>query len=116
MRRRPPRPPLFPSTTLFRSASSSCAMASSASSSAASPSSPVAHRRARGRKRNPLKSNPQPYLYSRSFFINAPPTPATSPLPLHDALPICFVALRDGIERVVLGGIAFEPGGSPARL
>lgn len=32
------------------------------------------------------------------------------------AIPGGFVELRDGVERAVLGGISFEPGGSPARL
>ena len=32
------------------------------------------------------------------------------------AIPDGFVELRHGIERAVLGGIAYEPGGSPARL
>jgi hypothetical protein len=32
------------------------------------------------------------------------------------AIPHGFVELRDGIERAVIDGIAYEPGGSPARL
>jgi hypothetical protein len=32
------------------------------------------------------------------------------------AVPGGFVELRDGIERAVIAGISFEPGGSPARL
>jgi hypothetical protein len=32
------------------------------------------------------------------------------------AIPHGFVELRDGIERAVVDGIAYEPGGSPARL
>ncbi len=32
------------------------------------------------------------------------------------AIPRGYVELRDGVERVVIDGIAYEPGGSPARL
>jgi hypothetical protein len=32
------------------------------------------------------------------------------------AIPHGFVELRDGVERAVIDGIAYEPGGSPARL
>ncbi len=40
-----------------------------------------------------------------------------SPAPCeHVAIPGGHAELRDGIERVVLGGIAYDPGGSPARL
>lgn len=32
------------------------------------------------------------------------------------AIPGGFVELRDGVERAVIGGVGYEPGGSPARL
>src|SRR5207249_8841452 len=40
-----------------------------------------------------LRTSPQSYVPSRFFFSHATPPSVTSPLSLHDALPIWFVAV-----------------------
>src|SRR3990172_5360227 len=87
MIRRPPRSPLFPYTTLFRSSSgpersstSPCRCCSSRRTAAGA--SPVSDR-----KSTRLNSSHGSISYPL-FFFNDPPPPEISPLSLHDALPI----------------------------
>src|SRR2546423_6464156 len=39
------------------------------------------------------------------FFLNDPPPPEISPLPLHDALPICIHAVRDFLYALLFGSL-----------
>src|SRR3990172_6906233 len=121
MIRRPPRSPLFPYTTLFRSGwSRPCS-----SKTATSTLRPKASWRAAAspdRESTPLNSSPGYTSYSLFFFFNDPATTEISPLSLHDALPIWVVTalfLEDGhvyttTEGFVAGG-DFTVGDQPAR-
>src|SRR3990172_6767208 len=87
MSRRPPRSPLFPSTTLFRSRA-----CSSARSCAVPTRMPVSSRSTpRGRRSEEHTSeiqSPLHLLFPLFFFLNEPAPTEISPLSLHDALPI----------------------------
>src|SRR3990172_5298554 len=87
MRRRPPRSPLFPYTTLFRSRTLSGA------------STEPLYRRGRARlqsfrqtatrsEEHTSEIQSRLHLLFPLFFLNETATPEISPLPLHDALPI----------------------------
>src|SRR3990172_6808285 len=90
MIRRPPRSPLFPSTTLFRSPGSV--------HHGNRPGVPVGARwtsagagwAGSGEHQPEIPPPPQP-LIPLFFFLNDPATPEISPLPLHDALPISWI-------------------------
>src|SRR3990167_8276135 len=88
MIRRPPRSPLFPYTTLFRSAPGPgavgpCSRSSPPKRCAGSTSAPSPDRKStRLNSRHSQISFPP-------FFFNDPATTEISPLSLHDALPIC---------------------------
>src|SRR3990172_8253508 len=88
MTRRPPRSPLFPYTTLFRSARSSDAACRSRGAEGQSCDLREPSGGARDRKSTRLNSS-HPYTSCSLFFFNDPATTEISTLPLHDALPLC---------------------------
>src|ERR1051325_8336440 len=90
MIRRPPRSPLFPYTTLFRSALVTAGATGGVPGSPAPPSgAPLSTICTRsGEHTSELQS---PYVTSYAvFFFNDTATTEISPLSLHDALPICI--------------------------
>src|SRR3989338_1961247 len=87
MSRRPRGPPPFPSTTLFRSLTQQ-AQAAWGQITINLGSEAVALRgQYQDRKSTRLNSSHSSISYP-VFFFNEPAPPRTSPLPLHDALPI----------------------------
>src|ERR1043165_2124476 len=95
--RRPPRSPLFPYTTLFRSASSFSVSALAAAGA------PAAGGAAGGLTSLPRPEEATSELQTRGllpyalFCFNHPAPTEISPLPLHDALPICQLLLGLGV-------------------
>src|SRR3990172_1864958 len=87
MIRRPPRSPLFPYTTLFRSSRSSGDGRGRSCRCPATCGCGFRHHRRRDRKSKHLNSN-HPLLSYSLFFFNDTATTEISPLSLHDALPI----------------------------
>src|ERR1044072_7484209 len=89
MIRRPPRSPLFPYTTLSRSARPRAVVSRSLRLDwdARVFTAPVA--RPIDRKRKRLNSSHTDISRMPSFFFNDTATTEISTLPLHDALPIC---------------------------
>src|SRR3990167_6987881 len=89
MIRRPPRSPLFPYTTLFRSAS-----ARQSPRYCRPGYAPACRFHSRcwtpDRKSTRLNSSHNQNSYFPFFFFNDPATTEISPLSLHDALPICI--------------------------
>src|SRR3990172_5371830 len=87
MMRRPPRSPLFPYTTLFRSRTSIRARTSrtTASSTWGTRSPP---RGTCGDRKSTRLNSSHGYISYAFFFFNDAATPEISPLSLHDALPI----------------------------
>src|SRR3990167_2125383 len=88
MRRRPPRSPLFPYTTLFRSARGVAERVhhQTAPDGAGAVEGPDG---AGDRKSTRLNSSHSQISDTPFFFFNETATPEISPLSLHDALPIC---------------------------
>src|SRR3989338_6735487 len=89
MIRRPRRSPPFPSTTLFRSV---CAkhqrkLATAIKRARIIGLLPFVTARS---EEHTSELQSQFHLLFRLFFFNDPPTTEISPLPLHDALPICL--------------------------
>src|SRR3989338_2144094 len=105
MLRPPPRSPLFPYTTLFRSSTAmlpaGIACCATRSMDARSP-----WPRSIDRKSTRLNSSHSSISYAFFFFLNAPAPPEISPLSLHDALPIFDgdVAGRDCLLRYKVNG------------
>src|SRR3989338_2052120 len=87
MTRRPPRSPLFPYTTLFRSGRTGTG---SVIPGLTRDPGLIAlnYWIPSDRKSTRLNSSHSSISYSLFFFLNDPPPPEISPLPLHDALPI----------------------------
>src|SRR3990167_7198535 len=102
MIRRPPRSPLFPYTTLFRSFFGRADSEDPLASSEGSGSIEEIRNTPPDRKSTRLNSSHSQISYSL-FFFNDPATPEISPLSLHDALPIFLRACRlrrsAGLER-----------------
>src|SRR3990167_6974769 len=89
MIRRPPRPPLFPYTTLFRSTSRPKSRAAFAGSRNARPAPCLIPCRGRSEEHTSELQSQSNLAFPLFFFNDTAPT-ETSPLPLHDALPIYF--------------------------
>src|SRR3989338_5229903 len=87
MIRRPPRSPLFPYTTLFRSGEPRAGSGPVYLSSETTISFFAADDRL-DRKSTRLNSSHSSISYSFFFFFNDTAPTEISPLPLHDALPI----------------------------
>src|SRR3989338_6699933 len=114
MKRRPPRSPLFPYTTLFRSTASSSSLVRASSRSASSVTSSVACPLRRSEEHTSALQS-QFHLLFLLFFFNETATTEISPLSLHDALPIYrFLELigarieQIGFERHKLGRLPAE--------
>src|SRR3990172_3645033 len=88
MTRRPPISPLFPYTTLFRSADAAGAGAPADLLATLVPKLVEPANAGEDRKSTRLNSS-HGYISYSLFFFNDPAPPDISPLPLHDALPIC---------------------------
>src|SRR3989338_6852134 len=97
MIRRPPRSPLFPYTTLFRSSFPGFRAAAKLKGVFGDPDVRVAPLR-RDRKSTRLNSSHSSISYLIFFFFNDPATPEISPLSLHDALPIFVSRVSGGGE------------------
>src|SRR3990172_1866063 len=95
MMRRPPRSPLFPYTTLFRSATFGRMTGTSKISDWNCISISLNTIPPSDRKSTRLNSSHRYISYS-VFFFNDAATPEISPLSLHDALPICDFWSDDG--------------------
>src|SRR3990172_1960716 len=90
MTRRPPRSPLFPSTPLFRSATSRRSGSSGWPSRTRACASATTVSGSRSEEHtSELQS--RLHLLFPLFFLNDPAPTEISPLPLHAALPICYV-------------------------
>src|SRR3989338_5224647 len=89
MMRRPPRSPLFPYTTLFRSCTVHGLRRQKEGARQASLSRILSTVPGSDRKSTRLNSSHSSISYSLFFFNDAAPT-EISPLPLHDALPILY--------------------------
>src|SRR3990167_2014488 len=89
MTRRPPRSPLFPYTTLFRSAGGRLQLPAEGR---AEPRRRALRALVQDQIAREHASTPVTHktLISPFFFFNDTATPEISPLPLHDALPICW--------------------------
>src|SRR3990172_1863373 len=110
MMRRPPRSPLFPSTTLFRSPSPAgrgmqdhCRRAENRT---ARPG-----KAGRDRKSTRLNSSHRYNSHSTFFFFNDAAPTEISPLPLHDALPISFAGWPRDARSLPEGGEPNSPAG-----
>src|SRR3990172_7060341 len=88
MIRRPPISPLFPYTTLFRSAAPAKAPPRRTPKTPRIAAATTKATRRGERKRTRLNSSHGHNSYALFFFNDTAPTDI-SPLPLHDALPIC---------------------------
>src|SRR3990167_2042797 len=88
MIRRPPRSPLFPYTTLFRSAIRDGADMAIASRFLPGSRNEEDDQPLKDRKSTRLNSSHSQISYA-GFFFNDTATTEISPLSLHDALPIC---------------------------
>src|SRR3989338_2116008 len=96
MIRRPPRSPLFPSTTLFRSLRRLCHLALK-SLWISSHQRYLAHVKRRSEEHtSELQSHFHLIFPLLLFFLNDPPPTEISPLPLHDALPISSSIMPSG--------------------
>src|SRR3989338_7045380 len=93
MIRRPPRSPLFPYTTLFRSVAQGLALVGREGVEDAVDGLDGVRGEEGDRKSTRLNSSHSSISYS-VFFFNDPPTTEISPLSLHDALPICGAGPR----------------------
>src|SRR3990172_6772132 len=98
MTRRPPKSPLFPYTTLFRSGPSGSAVDMRGVSFSVTLFDPLDNI-VGDRKSTRLNSNHSYISYSLFFFFNDTAPPEISPLSLHDALPIWPLRLSCGYER-----------------
>src|ERR1044072_8348816 len=108
MIRRPPRSPLFPYTTLFRSWTRATTRPSSCSTSAAAPSTSRCWRSV-DRKSTRLKSSHTDIYRVPTFvFFNDTATTEISTLSLHDALPILDKGDDQTILVFDLGGGTFD--------
>src|SRR3989338_6787406 len=87
MIRRPPRSPLFPSTTLFRSNQVSWLLTDKTFGTNVLLDGTVAIKLRSEEHTSELQSQFH-LVFLLLFFFNDPPPPEISPLPLHDALPI----------------------------
>src|SRR3990172_3635144 len=87
MTRRPPRSPLFPYTTLFRSSATRRARRATFSTRSTRRRRSGTASRSRDRKSTRLNSTHRYISYPLFFFNDTAPT-EISPLSLHDALPI----------------------------
>src|SRR3990172_6824539 len=88
MIRRPPRSPLFPYTTLFRSVPGVDRPVMKPPATSYVPLATQAGPKV-DRKSTRLNSSHGHISYSHFFFLNDTATTEISPLSLHDALPIC---------------------------
>src|ERR1044072_6790392 len=92
--RRPPTPPLFPSTPLFRSVQPHHVGLGSSGHPCIELDEGAARRALRSEEHNSeLQSHRYISYVVLFFFSNTAPTD-TSPLPLHAALPICSASSR----------------------
>src|SRR3990167_2097989 len=92
MIRRPPRSTLFPSTTLFRSASCNCRCISALTAFNSRRDGRRQSARA-DRESTRLNSSHSQISHALFIFFNDTATTEIYTLSLHDALPICFVQL-----------------------
>src|ERR1041384_7267171 len=95
MIRRPPRSPLFPYTTLFRSVTSTGEISRRAMRDASSRAVMKSNSEEMRSEEQTAEHQTQAYISFPLFFFNDPATTEISPLSLHDALPICHVDRRD---------------------
>src|SRR3990172_79812 len=104
MIRRPPRSPLFPYTTLFRSVSSRPSMLTPTYCKPASYSFWAISGVMRSEEHtSELQS--RLHLLFPLFFLNDPAPTEISPLSLHDALPICFLEAVNADADILQAGV-----------